>query len=172
VPDAAAARALPQELSRRDLDRRILDLAVRLAGQCHAKVEAAHVYRPPTAYIPGSFAEPVPIAASPALLKPFEDAVRARVAKFLRPMRRRLADQHVIAGDPVRELPVLARNLGAALAVMGAVSRSGLRSLFIGHTAERLLDRMSCDVLVAKPRAFRTSVPRKATLPQIVVPPF
>jgi universal stress protein E len=155
-----------------DLDRRILDVAVRLAIQSKAEVHAAHVYRPPAAYIPGSFAEPVPIAASPILLKPFEDAVRARVAKFLRPLQRRIADQHVVAGDPVRELPVLARNLGAALAIMGAVSRSGLKSLFIGHTAERVLDRMTCDVLVVKPRAFRTAVPRKATLPHIVVPPF
>jgi universal stress protein E len=155
-----------------DLDRRILDVAVRLAIQSKAEVHAAHVYRPPAAYIPGSFAEPVPIAASPALLKPFEDAVRARVAKFLRPLKARIADQHVVAGDAVRELPVLARNLSAALAIMGAVSRSGLKSLFIGHTAERVLDRMTCDVLVVKPRAFRTAVPRKATLPHIVVPPF
>lgn len=155
-----------------DLDRRILDVAVRLATQCQAQVQAAHVFRPPAAYIPGSFAEPVPIAASPTLLKPFEDAVRTRVAKFLRPLSRRLAGQHVIAGDPVHELPVLARNLGAALVVMGAVSRTGLKSLFIGHTAERMLDRMACDVLVVKPRAFRTPVPRKATLPHIVVPPF
>ena len=87
-------------------------------------------------------------------------------------MRRRIAGQHVVAGDPVRELPVLARSLGAALTVMGAVSRSGLKSLFIGHTAERVLDRMSSDVLVVKPHGFRTKVPRKATLPQIIVPPF
>jgi universal stress protein E len=155
-----------------DLDRRILDLAVRLGVQCRAQVHAVHVYRPPAAYIPGSFAEPVPIAASPALLKPFEDAVRARVARFLRPMQRRLAAQLVVAGDPAHELPALARSLGAVLVVMGAVSRTGLRSLFIGHTAERVLDRIASDVLVVKPRAFRTSVPRKATLPQIVVPPF
>ncbi|MGH8263198.1 MAG: universal stress protein, partial [Steroidobacteraceae bacterium] len=155
-----------------DLDRRILDVAVRLALQCAAQVHAGHVYRAPAGYIPGSFAEPVPIAASPALLKPFEDAVRARVAKFLRPMQRRIASQHIVAGDPVQELPGLARNIGAVLAIMGAVSRTGLKSLFIGHTAERVLDRMTCDVLVVKPRAFRSSVPRKATLPQIVVPPF
>ena len=155
-----------------DLDRRILDVAVRLALQCEAHVHAGYVYRAPAGYIPGSFAEPVPIAASPALLKPFEDAVRARVAKFLRPMQRRIAGQHIVAGDPVQELPGLARSIGAVLAIMGAVSRTGLKSLFIGHTAERVLDRMTCDVLVVKPRAFRSSVPRKATLPQIVVPPF
>lgn len=165
--DPFHARAKPA-----DLDRRILDVTVRLGLQCKAQVHAGHVYRAPAGYIPGSFAEPVPIAASPALLKPFEDAVRARLAKFLRPMQRRIAGQHVIAGDPVHELPALARNVGAVLAVMGAVSRTGLKSLFIGHTAERVLDRMTSDVLVVKPRAFRTPVPRRATLPQIVVPPF
>ena len=34
---------------------------------------------------------------------------------------------------------------------MGAVSRSGLKRVFIGNTAERVLDDLPCDVLVVKP---------------------
>jgi nucleotide-binding universal stress UspA family protein len=30
------------------------------------------------------------------------------------------------------------------------VSRSALKNLFIGHTAERVLDALPCDVLVVK----------------------
>jgi universal stress protein E len=43
---------------------------------------------------------------------------------------------------------------------MGAVSRSGLKSIFIGNTAERVLDRLQCDLLVVKPRRFESRVPR------------
>jgi universal stress protein E len=44
---------------------------------------------------------------------------------------------------------------------MGAVSRSALRRLLIGNTAERVLDELGCDVLIVKPRGFKTTVPRR-----------
>jgi Universal stress protein family len=42
--------------------------------------------------------------------------------------------------------------------VMGAVSRSGLKGLFIGNTAERILDELSCDILLVKPLKSRNRV--------------
>ena len=41
---------------------------------------------------------------------------------------------------------------------MGAVSRSGLKRVFIGNTAERVLGALSCDVLVLKPRGTKSRV--------------
>ena len=41
------------------------------------------------------------------------------------------------------------------LLVMGAVSRSRLREIFLGSTAERVLDHLPCDVLVIKSLDFR-----------------
>jgi universal stress protein E len=35
--------------------------------------------------------------------------------------------------------------------VIGAVSRSRLDRVLIGNTAERVLDKLECDVLVVKP---------------------
>ncbi|MGH8313881.1 MAG: universal stress protein, partial [Steroidobacterales bacterium] len=35
--------------------------------------------------------------------------------------------------------------------VLGAVARSSLQRVLIGSTAERLLDRLPCDILVIKP---------------------
>jgi hypothetical protein len=43
---------------------------------------------------------------------------------------------------------------------MGAVSRSGLKSLFIGNTAEKVLDLLDCDILVVKPQLFGNRVKR------------
>jgi len=35
--------------------------------------------------------------------------------------------------------------------VLGAIARGRLREMLIGSTAERVLDRMHCDILVVKP---------------------
>jgi nucleotide-binding universal stress UspA family protein len=58
---------------------------------------------------------------------------------------------HLVEGNPSREIPRVAGKLGAAIVVMGALSRSGLERLFIGNTAERVLGALNCDVLVVKP---------------------
>ena len=42
---------------------------------------------------------------------------------------------------------------------MGAVSRSRLREVFIGSTAERVLDRLPCDVLVIRSADYREKLP-------------
>jgi universal stress protein E len=53
---------------------------------------------------------------------------------------------------------------------MGAVSRSGLKRLFIGNTAERTLDRLDCDVLVVKPQEFVSRVAPKSRGPRRALP--
>jgi universal stress protein E len=68
--------------------------------------------------------------------------------------------RHLVARYPVDAIPQVARQTHCAMVVMGAVSRSGLKSIFIGNTAERVLDRLQCDLLVVKPLGFETRVPR------------
>jgi universal stress protein E len=67
---------------------------------------------------------------------------------------------HLLAGDPDAQLPAVARRLRAGVFVMGAMSRRGLKRLFIGNSAERLLDDLHCDVLVVKPPRFVAPLPR------------
>jgi len=67
---------------------------------------------------------------------------------------------HIHMGEVADQLSAFARRSGTAIAVMGAVSRSAMARLFIGNTAERALDRVSCDVLIVKPRGFRSTVQR------------
>jgi universal stress protein E len=59
--------------------------------------------------------------------------------------------RHEIDSDPVYGIPTVARAVRAQIVVMGAVSRSGLKRVFIGNTAERVLRDVPCDVLVVKP---------------------
>jgi len=53
-------------------------------------------------------------------------------------------------GDARELIPVVAERGGASLVVMGAVSRSRLRQLLVGSTAESVLDSLDCDVLVLR----------------------
>jgi universal stress protein E len=53
---------------------------------------------------------------------------------------------------------------------MGAVSRSGLKRVFIGNTAERALGAIHCDVLVVKPPKFESHVARKTSGVRLVTP--
>jgi universal stress protein E len=63
---------------------------------------------------------------------------------------------HLACGDPSDLVPECARTIGASVLVMGAMSRSALQRALIGHTAERVLDAVACDVLVVKsPRSQR-----------------
>jgi universal stress protein E len=79
---------------------------------------------------------------------------------------------HLRAGNASVELPAIAEEIGAGVVVMGAVSRSGLKRLFIGSTAERVIDHLKCDVLVIKPEGFKTPVPRRPGYRPIVLPPL
>jgi universal stress protein E len=72
------------------------------------------------------------------------------------------ARQYLIASDPVNAITEAARKSHSDIVVMGAVSRSGLKNMFIGNTAEALLDELGCDILVVKPLKFRNRVPAAA----------
>ena len=61
---------------------------------------------------------------------------------------------HLHQGIAAETLLALSRNLPADIVIMGAISRSGLRKIFIGNTAERVLDRLPCDLLIVKPAGF------------------
>ncbi len=65
---------------------------------------------------------------------------------------------HLVAGLTHEELPIVADELKATAVVMGAVSRNRWKRLFIGATAERTLEHLSCDLLIIKPDWFQTPV--------------
>lgn len=64
---------------------------------------------------------------------------------------------HLSNGEIRFALPDLVEELKASLVVMGAVSRSRMDRIMIGSTAEKVLDRLDCDVLVIKPDDIPTA---------------
>ncbi|NOS35150.1 MAG: universal stress protein [Deltaproteobacteria bacterium] len=65
---------------------------------------------------------------------------------------------HLLNGDAGILIPALARRKRIELIVMGTVCRTGIEGLFIGNTAEKVLQRVDCSVLTVKPDGFVTPV--------------
>jgi universal stress protein E len=135
------------------LDDEIVTVAEALAAITRGSVHAAHVYRPLPLPLVGVPIGPVLPEPQPAQERKQGLDMRRRFVKILARYGIRRGRAHLVSGDPVRELPRLARNLKLGLVVMGATSRSGFKRIFIGHTAEHVLDRLTCDVLVVKATA-------------------
>lgn len=141
------------------LDSLIATSAAHWAKTLRGQAHLFHAYVPVVAVVPLATAPPIPIETSPELLE--LEAQRIRKALY------RLSDDagvpssrcHVIPGDVPSTLDAVIRRTGARIVVMGAVSRSALARFFIGNTAEHVLDRLASDVLIIKPRGFRTQVP-------------
>ena len=58
---------------------------------------------------------------------------------------------HITEGDPDDVVELMAKEIEADLVVIGTVAREGLSGVLLGNTAERIIDRVLCDVLVIKP---------------------
>lgn len=147
------------------LDLQLLAGAARLAALLGGSVHAFHAYMPLMANVAGPLGEPL-VWESPEVEKVHGEQVRGEfnrlVAKAGIPSSRR----HIVLGDVPTELAIAAQRLKARVVVMGAVSRSGLRRLVIGNTAERVLDALRCDALILKPSGFKTTVPLRQRDPR------
>jgi len=77
-----------------------------------------------------------------------------------------------VARHAVDAIPDTARKLKSSIVVMGAISRSGIKRLLIGNTAERILDSLSCDVLVVKPAHFKSGIARTKRGIQFIATPL
>lgn len=66
--------------------------------------------------------------------------------------------RHLPEGSAKKVIAPLAVQLRADLVVMGTVARTGISGLFIGNTAEAILDQLRCSVLAIKPPGFKTPV--------------
>jgi universal stress protein E len=153
------------------LDPRILKVGTQLTRALDGQLHAVHVYAPLIDYAMGVMTEPLPFRVNGREAREHAKRVRRKVyaeaRRFVANERRVL----VTEGHPNRLLPRVVRRLGARIVVMGAVSRSAVNRLFIGSTAERVIDALACDVCVIKPPGFRTSVAARAPhLPVAVLP--
>lgn len=146
------------------LDRRILEAGQYLAREFGGQLHAFHAFMPLTIIAPAPAGQALylalPAGAEDVHTEQVKRTFERTIAKFPIPPARR----HLEMGLPQDELVRVAREIGAGICVTGAISRSAWRRFIIGHTAEKVLDQLSCDLLVVKPGNFQTRVPRRATM--------
>jgi len=137
------------------LDARIAEIAHSMSQSVGGKLHAAHVYAPLMRYETDSVTAPIVVPAPAAEQKKYTASIRSRFKAEARRLEIAPQNAHLRMGDPTIVLPELARTLKVDTIVMGAISRSIVSRVFIGSTTERVLDAMSCNVLIVKPKGFR-----------------
>jgi universal stress protein E len=137
------------------LDEAIVDTASLLTGAVEGTLHICHALAPsiPRREFRGEARVPEVIRAEVSAA--YGDRARARVHALARRVTVRDERVHLALGDPAEVVPRFADVLKADVVVMGAVARSALQHILVGHTAERVLDTLRCDVLVIKPPGFR-----------------
>lgn len=151
------------------LDAAILEAGAAVAAALGGKLHAVHAFVPTMLDVRKLDLDDPNLAASIES----RAAAHARGAfdRALEPFDLPKAQRHLVARHPVDAIPAAARKLRAGIVVMGAVSRSGLKRLIVGDTAEQVLDALSHDVLVIKPASFASRVPGRSRGVQLIASP-
>jgi universal stress protein E len=139
------------------LDKRLLETAGSLSSAIGGELHVLHVFDVTPVIAASTEAMMMPMALpiteiTDAMSAEHTAAVHALTDAAKLPRER----VHIRHGGAREQLVSMTETLPADFVVMGAVSRSGLRRLFIGSTAEEVLDRLPCDVLIVKADAGAT----------------
>jgi universal stress protein E len=149
-----------------DLDIAILAFARRLSSACRGELHIVHTFDP-TAAIASSLNVMSPLPPdSPSILDDVAKAVETEHRAALDSLLDKVAlghyELHFARGNVRELLPRLAERVHAGFAVLGAVARGPIARFFLGSTAEQVLDRIPCDLIVIKPQDFKTPVARQS----------
>lgn len=125
------------------LDDRIFTFAADLARVVRGHLHVMH-----------SFSAPLGAELPPNVREVVARQHRAALAEFLDAHAALGGQRHLYEGSAHESLLKAATEHAADFVVMGAVARRGLKRLFIGSTAERVLDRLPCDLVIIKPLEF------------------
>jgi universal stress protein E len=152
------------------LDTGILNLSLAFGTALRGTVHALYAFLPSATGTPtstwataGGAIEIDPIARSVAA---------ASLSSVLQGSDVPVANRHLVDGHPADAITQAASGLSADILVLGCISRSGVRRLLIGNTAEQLIYRVPCDLLMVKPPGFSNDIERESRGPRLVVTPF
>jgi universal stress protein E len=141
------------------LDHWIVEHASLFAQRLHGELHVLHVYMPMAIIGAATAVNPAMVAAAaPEDLaleeKNRRELVSALVGEYDVPSR----NIHLELGGPGQMLPLACGHINADVIAMGAIARSGLKRIFIGSTAEDVLEKLPCDALIVKPPQFADHV--------------
>ena len=129
----------------------LIESALWVADQIRGEVHVLHVW---LSYGDGPMRW---AGVAPAALKEYHEAAEKAVVKELEeviaPFRHRIARAgvHVRMGDPRKIISSFAMENRVSLIVIGTAARSGIAGRILGNTAEVLLGKLPCSMLVIRP---------------------
>ncbi|SDR95543.1 universal stress protein E [Halopseudomonas litoralis] len=133
------------------LDYKLLATGRSLAAATGAEVQALHCYNP----LPHTLAFDTGLVANyDGYAAQVQEHHATAFSEFSSQAGIAPAEQHLLRGYPEQAVPTFVKQQQVDLLIMGAISRSRLENALVGHTAERLLDEVPCDVLIVKPDGF------------------
>lgn len=144
------------------LDHDIVEWSELVAARMGGEVHAVHAFFPAALLAATATLAGMPLSSgmtSAEIVEAERQRIAGQLADVVGPHNLPAQRVHLEQGAAAEVLPRMADQLNAALVVMGAVSRSRLQEVFLGSTAERVLDRIGCDVLVVKPADFAEKLP-------------
>jgi universal stress protein E len=130
----------------------VLDAALRVAEGCEAELHLVHAWSLSTASLERRAR---PAEVNDCLRATHTSAARA-LATFLATGRGALPAHRVwlVRGQPVEVIARVAEQQRIAVVVIGTSARRGISGVVVGNTAERLVQRLRCDLLVVKAPDF------------------
>jgi nucleotide-binding universal stress UspA family protein len=145
--------------------------ASRVARRFAASVHLAHVRQ---FDYPADFVAPAPPIV-PFSFMPYEQNGERGVAKEFNALAREYgissANCHVLSGaPPFDEICRLAQKIPADLILMPTHGYTGLKHVFLGSTAEHVVQHSPCPVFVVRPRKRKSETGRTSTIHTILVP--
>ncbi|MCB2190753.1 MAG: universal stress protein [Deltaproteobacteria bacterium] len=140
-----------------DMAEEALRQAVSLARQHQARLLLVHVL--PPLVTPNPLLDEFVVNQTTLALR---QGLRESCQKELDEHRRKAAPEvdietRLLEGDPSRELNRLAKEEKADLLVMGSTGVSGLAETVFGSTAQKMVRKAPCSVLVARPPVEATA---------------
>lgn len=162
----AAVDPDPTDVQRDSLNRQIMDLAMSLSSQDGSQLHVMHVWdlEGEDTLRNSGFSR-----VSQAEVDVLVEKKRERSQDGLNTLLLDYPDSgsgrqvHLLKGSAQRVIPDFAERKRVDLIVMGTVGRTGIRGLFIGNTAEAILNQVECSVLAVKPPGFETPVQLELT---------
>lgn len=137
------------------LDHKILTAGRTLRDAVDGELHAFHAFDPAPAFAVSADSITMPLSTPVSeLIESMKQEHASAMARLVEGYGLGSDAVHIHQGAATELLVMLAEQLQADFVVMGAVSRSGLQRLFVGSTAEQVLDRLPCDLLIVKPEGF------------------
>jgi universal stress protein E len=142
----AAVSAISVDEEHHKLDHKVLQFASEISKLFHSNLKVINAYTP--------VALGVSLDGSGVYQEEYlQDLEKQHHNKTLELTRKfNIDDSHVETrnGDPNMAINEAVEELGIDLVILGTLAREGLVGLFVGNTAEQVLEKLDCEILTVK----------------------